>query len=70
MSEPRPNRRFQFSLKSMLIAVSAIFLALPLLPFIALLGLWYLFDPGGAPADIVMWGANRLDPRLRKQRRG
>jgi hypothetical protein len=69
MAELTPNHRFQFSLKSLLIAITAIFVGLPLLPFLLVFALWYVLDPVGLPADIILWVGNRLDPRRTRKRR-
>lgn len=54
----RPGRN-QFSLKAILGTVTLVFVALPLLPFLVLFGIWYVTDPVGLFSDAIYWLSNR-----------
>jgi hypothetical protein len=68
MSGMSKLRKWQFSLKSLLGALTVIFLTLPLIPIFAVLAVWYIVEPDGMILDLFRWYSRTVQRAIKSRR--
>ena len=68
MSGMSKRRKWQFSLKSLLGALTVIFLTLPLIPIFAVLAVWYIVEPDGMILDLFRWYSRTVQRAIKSRR--